>query len=512
MVDVSPLRSSLVSRLATLLTSTLAILIPIIGALILLARQLHMPLVDVWWIIYGAFVVFELAWFIFMIGRRTRKRYKEVPLQTTELGLSASHINIHSRYIHGGCVKTSMRWQDISSIRCIQRIPDRFLSLIERVDPQAQGNYLQLLDMHGKKIDLQLDCIQTIEERQILRDFILQFVPQIDIKDVLSSLLRVGKVDNVPFTKLWSQALQDARPRLHTAPLVQDTVLQNGRFVIKDCIGSGGQGAVYLSDMRELEDTLQVVLKEYVLPDLVHASEHKAAVEQFEKEVRLLSKISHPGVIKMYDAFVEDHRAYLVLEHVDGISLRDHVQRFGPMESGRAVAIAQQMCDILHSLHSMQPTIMHLDFSPENILISGNDLITVIDFNISVEENSLRTRTVMGKQRYMAPEQYRGKPTVRSDVYSMGATLFFLLTGKEPEPISVSRPSRENPQINSQLENIVVQATALEEEKRFQSAASLKEALLAVAMEHDVLNTATVDDGQKINTSITEQCRTNLRN
>jgi serine/threonine-protein kinase len=233
-------------------------------------------------------------------------------------------------------------------------------------------------------------------------------------------------------------------------------------------------------------------------------------VEQFEKEVRLLSKISHEGVIKMYDAFVEDHRAYLVLEHVDGVSLRDYVQRSGPIESSRAVALAQKMCDILAHLHSMQPSIMHLDFSPENIWISANDRITAIDFNISVEENSLRTRTVMGKQRYMAPEQYRGKPTMRSDIYSMGATLFFLLTGKEPEPISVSRPARENAQIDAQLENIVEQATALEEEKRFQSAASLKEAL--VVWQEQTMTALKEPTNQTIKTASAEQCHPNLRN
>ena len=489
--------STMLSRLATLFAGSAAVLIPVIGPMILLVRFMNMRFEDMMFIIYGTIIVLQLCWFLFMLSRRTRRRYKEVPLQTTELGLSATHLKVHSRYIHGGCVKASMRWQDISSIQCIERTAER--SSIE--GQPMQEIVLEMIDANGKKIELQLDCIQTIEERQILRDCIFQFVPHIDVKSALSGLLRIRKTDNVPFTKLWSQALQDASPRLNTAPLEPDSLLQNGRFVIRECIGSGGQGAVYQTDMRELDGIQSVVLKEYVLPDITHAQEHKESVEQFEKEVRLLSKINHSGVIKLHDAFVEDHRAYLVLEQVNGISIRDYIAKHGLMQPERVVMLGLQMCDILDALHSMNPSIMHLDFSPENILIA-NDHLTVIDFNISVEENSLRTRTVMGKQRYMAPEQYRGKPSVRSDIYSMGATLFFMLTGIEPEPITVSRPSTNVSGMNEQLESIVVRATSLEEEARFQSANELRQALSKLSLTIPLVH---AEKGESMSTSIPEK-------
>jgi serine/threonine-protein kinase len=340
-----------------------------------------------------------------------------------------------------------------------------------------EGTHIRLIDIKGRKTDLCVDCIQTIEERQILRHFLLSKLPALDVSAASAALTKVGRANDVPFTKLWSQALQDSRPRVRTNVLPTDTTLLNGTYLVSGLIASGGQGAVYEAAMRTVDGVKTVVLKEYVLPDMVHEAEYKAAVEQFEHEVRLLSKISHPGVIRMHDAFVEDHRAYLVLDKIEGVSLKDYVTTHGALDEPEALKLAVQMCDILEMLHSQSPSIMHLDFSPDNMLIDANGDITTIDFNVSIEENAIRTRTVMGKQRYMAPEQYRGKPTQRSDIYALGASLYFVLTGIEPHPISVARPAKNNPKVSEALNAIVAKATALEESDRYQSAHELKQAL-----------------------------------
>lgn len=418
-------------------------------------------------------VVFELCMVGYILRRRIkyRRRYQEKFLQPTEIGLSPQCLNVHHRIIHGGCVLKSIRWNEVSDVKLIEpsgAVDDR---------GNIIGSVLQLRDHGGQCVDIQLDYIQTIEERQILRDFMLRYVEQIDVRPALTSLLRIGKRDDVPFTKLWCQALQDSRPRVHTAPLNAGAFLQEGRFTITECIGGGGQGTVYAAEMRDLDGVRNIVLKEYVLPDFEHASEHKAACEQFEKEIRLLGLVDHEGVIKLVDAFVEDHRAYLVLHHVTGHSLRDQIEKHGPISQSDVIALAMQMCEILQFLHSMKPSIMHLDFSPENLLLSEENRIVLIDFNISVEENSMRTRTVMGKQRYMAPEQYRGTPTIRSDVYSLGATLFYLLTGREPEPITVARVSKFLETVDPNLDRIIAKCTALEETERYQSAEEVRRQL-----------------------------------
>ncbi len=419
--------------------------------------------------ISGLTIIYMLeAAAIIYIGRRRwryQKRYQEKLFQTTEIGLSAERISLHSRIIHGGSITKSMNWCDVASVQLVDGYK------------QNKGETLVLHDTTGGVLALHLDFIQTIEERQILRDFLKDCLGHIDVRPVLTSLLRVGKPDDIPFTKLWCQALQDARPRRNSAPLRQGAVLQNERFMVVDCIGGGGQGTVYEAEMRDLDGTAKVVLKEYVLPDAEHIAEHKAACEQFEREIRILGKVRHAGVIKLIDAFVEDHRAYLVLEHVDGVSLKDYVHKHGPLDEEKVVELGIQACEILEYLHGMRPSLMHLDFSPENLLFDGRGRMVLIDFNISAEENSIRTRTVMGKQRYMAPEQYRGQPQPVSDLYSLGATLSFLLTGVEPEPISVAKPAKHRPELSAGLASVIAQATALDERERIGSAAKFKQAL-----------------------------------
>lgn len=450
------------SKTFTVLAAFLAIAGPAAFLAAQIANLLHMTPYDAIILMYATVVVVECTFFGYLFSNRAKTRYKERWLQTSELGMTPSRLLLHTRNIHGGFVKRAIRWMDVSSI-----------SVYEDVE----GTHIELVNINGKKTDLCVDCIQTIEERQILRHFLLSKLPALDVSAASAALTKVGRANDVPFTKLWSQALQDSRPRVRTNVLPADTTLLNGTYLVQSLIASGGQGAVYQASMRTVEGSKTVVLKEYVLPDMVHEAEHKAAVEQFEHEVRLLSKIEHPGVIRMHDAFVEDHRAYLVLDKIEGVSLKDYVTTHGALPESRAIKLAVQMCDILAMLHSQTPSVMHLDFSPDNMLIDNNDHLTTIDFNVSIEENAIRTRTVMGKQRYMAPEQYRGKPTQRSDIYALGASLYFVLTGIEPHPISVARPAKDNPSVSEALSALVAKATALEESDRYQSASEIQKAL-----------------------------------
>ena len=415
----------------------------------------------------------EGVWVFFVMHFNYVKRYREKPFDTTEIGLSNEGVRLHSRNSHGGMILDSFRWDDISSVN--------FIEGVANATKNKSRDKIIISDTRKHRAEIFLDCLQTIEERNMLRAVIEKNVKQIDTRTATSALTRTGKSADIPFTKLWSQALRDSKPRLHTSALSTDYQLQNGRFKISNLIGGGGQGAVYAAESRDLQTDGNVILKEYVLPDIVHEIEHKNACEQFEKEVHLLSKLNHPGIVKMFDAFVEDHRAYLVMELVEGRNLKEEIQECGAMSCKRTLALCQKMTDILENLHTTKPVIMHLDFSPENLMLGANDKITVLDFNISSEENSMRTRTVMGKQRYMAPEQYRGKPSVRSDIYALGATLYFLLTGREPEPITVAKCKKnsDNPEtIPDSVDAFVSKATALDEAERYQSISIMNNELL----------------------------------
>jgi tRNA A-37 threonylcarbamoyl transferase component Bud32 len=379
----------------------------------------------------------------------------------SDIGLSPAGIRVHRRNLHIGQVEKLIGWDEISAVTIEQQSTGKSGSMNE---PVLSIHYL------GSKqpLALKLSMIATIEERYMLHDFLKQFARRAVGEHDISGLVRMNNASDIPFTRLWSQALMDGRARIRTNILPKGTTLQCGRFAIQENIGGGGQGAVYLAEMLEGGEQPQaVILKEYVLPDREHVGDYKKAVEQFENEIRLMSKMGGIRIAKLIDAFVEDRRSYLVLEPIDGLTLKQHVEKHGPIKSKEAVALARQMLAILQQLHTMSPPVMHLDFSPENLMLNSDGEVVLIDFNISSEQDSLRTKTIMGKQHYMAPEQYRGNPGIVSDIYSFGATMFFLLTGKEPEPISVSRPKDANDDVHSACDQFVARATALEECDRF---------------------------------------------
>jgi tRNA A-37 threonylcarbamoyl transferase component Bud32 len=401
-------------------------------------------------------------------------------LLPSDLGLSSLGIRLHRRNLHIGGQERLIAWDDITSVRIVQNESDKA--------GQSSEPVLEIQSVGLRQpLRLKLSMIASIEERHILYGLLKRFARRAIGENDISGLVRMNNLCDIPFTQLWSQALMDRRARIRTSILPPDTTLQAGRFCIKENVGGGGQGAVYLAEMLEGgEPPESVILKEYVLPEREHASDYKKAIEQFEKEIRLMSKMTGVKIAKLIDAFVEDRRSYLVLEKIDGISLKQYVERHGALDSAQVVNLAKQMCEILQQLHSMSPPVMHLDFSPENLMLTQSGDLVLIDFNISSEQDSLRTKTVMGKQHYMAPEQYRGSPSLVSDIYSCGATMYFLLTGQEPEPISVSRPALVNAQVDRQLNEITARATMLEEKERFADAQSILQALSDITLQESV--------------------------
>lgn len=181
--------------------------------------------------------------------------------------------------------------------------------------------------------------------------------------------------------------------------------------------------------------------------------------------------------MKLYDVFVENGRAYLVLEYVNGKSLRQLVEEIGPYNSSAAVDAGLQLCNILKYLHNQSPPVVHRDFSPENLLVSLSNTIKLIDFTVAIEEVPGTSYTVAGKQAYIAPEQFRGKPCHQSDIYSLGAVLYFILTGANPKPLSCSDPRQRRDGLSDALCMIVQRCTALDLRERYTSVESVEDDL-----------------------------------
>jgi len=302
-------------------------------------------------------------------------------------------------------------------------------------------------------------------------------LPQERIDPVLIELLSPTQSES--YTELWLSSLDPAPDRLRNDALQGDTVLCGGRYTIIDEIGSGGQGVAYRARMSKVtqddgsSDQI-VVLKEFILPAHGGPTVKQRSLDSIEREANLLKQIAHPQIVRFLDFFVEDERAYLVLQHIEGQSLRRLVERDGRLPETTVIKITSQLCDILHHLHSQSPPVVHRDFTPENVMIGPDGAAKLIDFNVAQQLQSTATKTVVGKHCYIPPEQFRGKATPQSDIYALGATIYFMLTGEDPEPISSSHPKQMNPAVTDTLDALVARATATETSERFADIQSLR--------------------------------------
>ncbi len=273
------------------------------------------------------------------------------------------------------------------------------------------------------------------------------------------------------YTQLWFDMLTSkSRTRRKTALNAGDS-LKNGDYQIAERISSGGQATTYTATKATGE---KVVLKEFILSTSADSAAMVESAREFEAEVSLLSQLDHPGIVKLEDFFFEQGRVYVVLEHIDGQSLRQRVQENGPLSEAEVVRIGKSICTVLEYLHGGDPPIVHRDITPENILITAAGDVKVIDFSLAVRQDGRQTTGSCAKQCFTPPEQFREEVTVQSDLYSLGATLYYLLTGSTPKPISCSSPKQKAAQVSSELSTIVERATKLDLKDRYETAAWLR--------------------------------------
>lgn len=269
-------------------------------------------------------------------------------------------------------------------------------------------------------------------------------------------------------TELWLKSLSRAPKESELMPLFPGAVLKEGRYLILSRIGVGGQGTAYLA--KDSVTDQEVVLKENLFPVFVDSETRAVAEKRFRQEIELLGQLRHDNVVRMIDSFVEDHRGYLVLDYIDGMSLRQLVKKHGVLAECQVRELAIQMCRILGYLHALSPPVVHRDFTPENLMLDKTQQLVLIDFNVARQLESTKTATVVGKHAYIPPEQFRGVADTRSDIYAFGATLYFLLTGVDPEPISQSFPRRINDSVSEAMNALIAKSTAQGVADRFQSA------------------------------------------
>ncbi|HEV8356574.1 MAG TPA: protein kinase [Gemmatimonadales bacterium] len=278
------------------------------------------------------------------------------------------------------------------------------------------------------------------------------------------------------------------------APLAPGTVLA-GRYELKEVLGSGGMGVVYRARDRELGE---VVAVKTLHPGFARADPHM--LERFKQEIRLARRITHRNVVRIHDLGEESGNYFITMEHVEGTSLDQLIQRRGRLPVDVTLAIGKQLCRALEVAH--EAGVIQRDIKPQNLVVDPAGFLKVMDFGIArlAEERSRGqppltiAGMVVGTPEYMAPEQLLGEEVDgRADVYAAGAVLFECLTGKrvftapsvmaligkqlEQEPPD---PRSLNPDIPESLAQAVIRALAKDRARRWPTAAAFRQALEAV--------------------------------
>lgn len=263
--------------------------------------------------------------------------------------------------------------------------------------------------------------------------------------------------------------------------------LLDGRYRIGKVIGVGGMGRVYLANDTRLANR-PVAVKEMLVGEGLH---EQKAVEDFAREARVLAPLSHPGIPNLIDYFAERTRHYLVMEYIAGGDLQGWLDKRGAgarVPEQQVVRWAREILDVLCFLHSQNPPIVYRDLKPGNIMIDQRGRAMIIDFGIARFLPPGGRGTQIGSVGYAPPEQYLGKLEPRSDLYSLGATMHHLLTGRDPQlepPFSFPPVRQLAAEVSTELERIVMWALEREAEKRPRSAAAMLEAMPHVANNDD---------------------------
>lgn len=263
----------------------------------------------------------------------------------------------------------------------------------------------------------------------------------------------------------------------------------NDRYEVIKSIGEGGMANVYLAYDTILDRRVAIKV---LRGDL---SNDEKFVRRFQREALSASSLSHPNIVEMYDVGEDNGIYYIVMEYIEGVTLKQLIKKRGALTLSEAIDIMLQITDGISQAHDSY--IIHRDLKPQNIMIKEDGTIKITDFGIAMALNSTQltqTNSVMGSVHYLPPEQASGKgSTIRSDIYSMGILFYEILTGSLPfkgdnaveialKQMRDEIPSvrKKNPAIPQSVENVIIKATAKNPKNRYSDAKEMHADLLTV--------------------------------
>ena len=265
----------------------------------------------------------------------------------------------------------------------------------------------------------------------------------------------------------------------------------NSRYEIVRRIGGGGMGAVYLAKDRNLGEAPRAVKE--MIESHIDDAQHEKAIADFKRESLLLTELEHPSIPTVYDYFYDEQseRFYLVMKFIPGSDLASRLRASpgGHIDELSVTEWGIQVADVLHYLHTRPQPIIYRDLKPANLMLDSNvNRIMLIDFGIARWVNKKEKGvTAVGTMGYAPPELFSGQADARVDIYSLGATMFHLLTGSDPQdnPLLIfdftknPRPRQINPALSSEMERMLIRAVEYKPEHRFQTGVEMREALAA---------------------------------
>ena len=275
-----------------------------------------------------------------------------------------------------------------------------------------------------------------------------------------------------------------------TPPPSTSSPFQLGKYSVSEVLGKGAMGVVYKGFDPHIRRT--VALKT-IRKELIDEGEGATLLARFRNEAQAAGRLSHPGIVGVYEWGEAGELAFLAMEYVEGNSLREYFNRGTRFDGPDTVSIMAQLLDALHYAH--QHGVWHRDIKPANIIIMKNGKLKIADFGIARIDSSNLTQTgaIMGTPGYMAPEQYSGQPVDwRADIFSAGVVLYQLLTGSRPftgspetiaykichEPPAL--PSEADPgRCTTQFDAVAMRALAKKPAERYQNGHAFRDAMLA---------------------------------
>lgn len=323
-------------------------------------------------------------------------------------------------------------WDRLIAVRYEKFFPQR----IERL---WGAQPVELLCLHFADVSFEIPWWKLKAQQ---REQVFLALTRFAAKDVFSkdalhlqsqTLLTRGHIPPDSFTQMWLEDFQNKFELVNYAPLVSGTAVVE-RYTVIMPLSVRGTTATYLASTGNGD---RVVLKEIVISDDLERPEQAKVLEQFDREAAILAKLNHPQIVSILDHFISNGRSYIVMNVMAGTNLRQHVQSNGALPEGQVRAIGRQLTELLVYLHGQNPPVIHRDITPDNVLFDpATGSVSLVDFGAANLFLSKGTATLIGKQNYMPPEQFRGKAEPASDRYGFGATIYFLLAGKDPRALS----------------------------------------------------------------------------